>query len=276
MVIVNGRSLAYGIILTCILVYYLQQQDLLERVPFRVSLFQYNNLPLSIFHFLGATLTHADLMHLFSNMVGLYIYSENLIYHDERTFDQSMCPLLFIFFGGALAGFATNIALNSFFQSIIDKKINKYQDAMSCGWWVCKASGWNQVASRVAAKSIVYVTMFNEVLGIQLHKQVGRVGASGGVFALFAASLTYKLLHLSNSPKSSRRNIDDSIVTYSVGVLLVLWELCGALQEMSRCSFSLDQLMRKSVQGDLVDHEAHLGGMLFGVFAALFVRLLWR
>ena len=41
------------------------------------------------------------------------------------------------------------------------------------------------------------------------------------------------------------------------------------MDEVVRCSFSLHSLLEKIVQGDFVDHEAHIGGAIFGCMYVL-------
>ena len=46
----------------------------------------------------------------------------------------------------------------------------QYQSAISCGWWVCQVSGWNDRLSPWIAKGYVQVTMATEIAGIHIHK----------------------------------------------------------------------------------------------------------
>lgn len=41
------------------------------------------------------------------------------------------------------------------------------------------------------------------------------------------------------------------------------------INEAWKCSFSLETLWPKIYNGDFVDHEAHFGGILFGVFCTI-------
>ena len=98
-----------------------------------------------------------------------------------------------------------------------------------------------------------------------------RLGASGGVFALLSADLTLQFIDFLIVSKNKKTFFSPDSCAWLFYVAFDLWTL---MDEVVRCSFSVHSFLEKIAQGDFVDHEAHIGGAIFGCMCVLLLRIL--
>jgi membrane associated rhomboid family serine protease len=212
-----------------------------------------------------STFRHADLQHLASNMLFLFIYGNQVFIQSTSATWQSPLAFLLVYYGSGFGSFYGNIAVASLHEQIWSKKIRDARNAARCTHWMCEKVGFDLI-SRPFVDTFTYVTNADEAAGLAFYKYVPRIGASGAVLGI-AGAMVYTSL-LSGSPWHSQMGRFESIMLFA--------QIAQEFQLAFESSITL-RLSSFFSSNDHVDHVGHIAGFVSGVvIAAALQRVAWR
>lgn len=214
---------------------------------------------------------HTEPPHLFLNMLSLHRYGSELFVHSSsRKCWQSIWVILISYLVCGMGAFAGVEFISWYHDYQWEKKKNTARLANRCTRWLCTTvndvlgGGTQDIASYVtnAWSDLTTTIQFADVKLSMMHYQmVHRIGASGVVYGWMGMRLMTSWL----SPYHSRLNGLDYI--FLVGTLA---------HDLNKSPILLEDLrMSLFLEGDGIDHSAHLMGVAVGMIWAL-VIIVWE
>lgn len=214
---------------------------------------------------------HTEPSHLFMNMFALHRYGSDLFIHSSsRKFWQSVWFIMISYLICGMGAFAGIESISWYHGYQWEQKKNKARIANRCTHWLCNTfndvlgGGTLDIASYVtnAWSDLTTTIQFADVkLSMMQYQMVHRIGASGVVYGWMGMRLMTSWL----SPYHSRLNGLDYF--FLVGTLAHDLNKSPLLLEHLRISVFLE--------GDNIDHSAHLMGVIVGMIWA-FMIILWE
>ena len=166
-----------------------------------------------------------------------------------------------------MAGEVVNIYIARKFQFDMQEKQKRVEDAISCTFWACNAVGWNNYWRPTISGTYIKATHYSEFSAASQHRSINRLGSSGGVYAVIAASVTCSIFPLNHSARSW--TLADMF--FSGSVILSVLDLFG---EFIQANFTVDEIINKIKNRDFTDHTAHAAGAAIGLVISCCVHLL--
>jgi membrane associated rhomboid family serine protease len=200
--------------------------------------------------------SHADLQHLASNMLYLFIYGNKVFVQSTSATWQSPLAFLLVYYGSGFGAFYGNIAVASVHEQIWSKKIRDRRNAVRCTHWMCEKVRFDWI-SRPFVDTVTYLINADEAAGLAFYKYVPRIGASGAVFGI-AGAMVYTSVR-SGSPWHSPMGRLES--------MLLLAQIAQEFQLAFESSKTL-RLSNFFSSNHYVDHVGHIAGFVSGVVIA--------
>ncbi|KAL9186112.1 hypothetical protein ACHAXT_005350 [Thalassiosira profunda] len=261
----RARTALYLLILTNVLVF--AYRDELRphlrhhrRSFYRIIDGNIRSMLLSIFY-------HADPTHLFFNMMALYRYGTEVFVHSSSKRWHSTLLVLSSYVACGIGAFWGVELLSRYHEFQWEQRVDEARYANRCTHWLCKSVNdkmGRDVSSYFTNAWADLSTSFDYAdvnLARWYYLVVQRIGASGVVYGWMGMRLVTSWF----SPHHSR--LDGMDYFFLIATLA---------HDLNESPLSLDDL-RLSVllEGDGVDHTAHIMGAAFGMVWAL-IFILWE
>jgi membrane associated rhomboid family serine protease len=270
----RAKSALHLLILINILIYVIRddlrtRQYLNLHHTYRIRGHEDDGLSTTIPSMLLSIFYHTEPSHLFMNMLALHRYGSDLFIHSSsRKLWQSVWFILISYLLCGMGAFAGIELISWYHDYQWEQKKNKARIANRCTNWLCNTvndvlgGGTLDIASYVtnAWSDLTTTIQFADVkLSMMQYQMVYRIGASGVVYGWMGMRLITSWL----SPYHSRLNGLDYFV------------LIGTLAHDLKKSPLLLEDLRISVflEGDNIDHSAHLMGVIVGMIWACMIIL---
>lgn len=214
---------------------------------------------------------HTEPPHLFLNMLSLHRYGSELFVHSSsRKCWQSIWVILISYLVCGMGAFAGVELISWYHDYQWERKKSNARIANRCTHWLCNTvndvlgGGTQDIASYFtnAWSDLTTTIQFADVKLSMMHYQmVHRIGASGVVYGWMGMRLMTSWL----SPYHYRLNGLDYV--FLVGTLA---------HDLNKSPILLEDLqMSLFLEGDGIDHSAHLMGVAVGMIWAL-VIIVWE
>jgi membrane associated rhomboid family serine protease len=223
---------------------------------------------------IGAMLSHASWSHVLGNMIALVRFQNSLSY-SYRLSSTSIFLILFV--GGSFAGFFLNHTLIDTFVDDINSLIKEVTDPYKCSHWLCTNTGFNTIVE-LGGSALVNIANLSENVYIYRGKYVRRLGASGGVYSVIAASLAFQIhtilfgngLPSLFSFSNIIGNLFQLIYLYTNGL-----DLYNEVKNVPFTLSGLKEALKNNYSSayDGVDHVAHSGGIFFALGLLLILQI---
>ena len=259
----RAKTAVYLLIFINILVYAYRDDlrpHLSLRRTYRIYDGNFQSMLLSIFY-------HMDPTHLFMNMVALHRYGTEIFVYTSSKRWQSVFVVIISYVACGLGAFVGVELLSQYHEYQWEQKLNNARHASKCTHWFCNSLNdafdhdvssyftnvWADISTSFQ-NSDIKLSMF-------YYRAISRVGASGVVYGWMGMRLITAFM----SPYHSNMDVLDCFFT-----------IATLAHDLNKSPLTLDDL-RLSVllEGDGVDHAAHLMGAVFGMMWA-FTLIVWE
>mmetsp|Transcript_32409 Transcript_32409/g.69970 ORF Transcript_32409/g.69970 Transcript_32409/m.69970 type:complete len:347 (+) Transcript_32409:413-1453(+) len=228
---------------------------------YRIQDGNFKSMLLSIFY-------HMDPTHLFLNMIALHRYGSELFVHTSSRKWQSFHVIVISYLVCGIGAYCGIELLSRYHEYQWEKKVHDARIAQKCTHWLChslnEAFGGEDISSLFTNAIADISTSFNFAdikLSMWYYQVIYRIGASGVVYGWMGMRLFTSWM----SPCHHSR-LDGLDYFFLLATLANDW---------NNSPISLEDLrMSVLLEGDGVDHAAHIMGALFGMMWAL-VLILW-
>ncbi|KAL7547037.1 hypothetical protein ACHAWF_010359 [Thalassiosira exigua] len=204
---------------------------------------------------------HVDPTHLFMNMIALHRYGSEVFVNSSSKKWHSPFLVIASYVACGIGAFVGIELLSRYHEYQWEQKISSARRASRCNHWLCDSL--NQAFGEDVSSYFTNVWadlatsfQFSDIkLSMWYYQVVTRIGASGVVYGWMGMRLLTSWL----SPYHSR--LDGLDFFFIVATLA---------HDLNESPLSLDDLrMSVLLEGDGVDHAAHIMGALFGLLWAL-------
>ncbi|KAL7541546.1 hypothetical protein ACHAXR_011025 [Thalassiosira sp. AJA248-18] len=259
----RAKTGLYILILANILIFAYRddlRQHLNLRRTYRIHDGNLRSMLLSIFY-------HMEPTHLFMNMIALHRYGSELFVNSSSRRWHSVFVIIISYVVCGVGAFLGIELLSQYHEYQWEQKLNNARYARRCNHWLCDSLNdvWGGDVSSYFTNTWADLTTSFQFADVKLsmlyYKVIFRIGASGVVYGWMGMRLITSWL----SPYHSRLNGLDFF--FLVATLA---------HDLSESPLSLEDL-RVSIflEGDRIDHAAHIMGAAFGMIWAL-ALILWE
>jgi len=210
---------------------------------------------------------HVEPTHLFLNMIALYRYGSELFVKASSRKWQSVIVVVISYVACGIGAFWGIELLSRYHEYQWEQKIEDARDASKCTHWLCNSLNealGEDVSSLFTNAFADLATSFNLAdvkVSMWYYRVMYRIGASGVVYGWMGMRLLTSWM----SPHHSR--LDSFDYFFLIATLA---------HDLNESPISLEDLtMSVLLEGDGVDHAAHVMGAAFGMIWAL-VLILWE
>jgi membrane associated rhomboid family serine protease len=261
--LLSAQSWIYFTVLLNFYCFYYQDYYIERYPPHSLNDFNIWNMIISMFY-------HADTVHLFSNMIGLLIYSESLFISTRSSCWKHVATFLVLYFGcGILGSIVTHYFSLYYYQFLWNSRLSAAQNKLSCDSWWCE-NALNYLTKPLAT-AWTYSYYWKEYVALAVSRSVLRIGASGGVYGLIGARLMTGLFSPDHAPLS---------------YFMIVWILMHVIVDLAGVPTSLDDLSQKlwktgkydKTEEQMIDHICHISSFICGLCMAILMQLVksWK
>lgn len=221
------------------------------------NVFSINNS--SILSSTSSMFTHATAQHLFYNMAVLVSLSYPVFQQTTSRVWRSLWVALLIYFVSGLGSFYGLTFISHLYERQWKARVVEGQAAVACNHFLCDAVGLNKL-NKVLGKAYAHVVYGDERISLWYFNWIPRVGASGAIYGILGARIyTAVWSDWHHAPGS---------MFYASVALMIAQDIKDAP------ALSLKGLRFHLLNGDNVDHVAHLCGLMTGLCIAHFIHRL--
>lgn len=205
--------------------------------------------------------------HLFMNMIALYRYGSELFVNSSSRKWQSVFVVVISYVACGIGAFVGIELLSRYHEYQWEQKLNNARYASRCNHWLCKSlnDAWGEDISSYFTNALADITTSFQFADIKLsmwyYQVIYRIGASGVVYGWMGMRLVTSWI----SPHHSKMSMWD-----------YFFVVATLAHDLNESPITLEDLrMSTLLEGDGVDHTAHIMGTVFGMIWAL-VFILWE
>lgn len=259
----HARTALLLVILVNVLIYACRDNfrpHLNLRRTYRIIDGNVRSMLLSIFY-------HAEPAHLLVNMLALYRYGSELFINTTSSRWRSVHVIVLSYIICGIGAFVGVELLSQYHDYQWERKINTARDANRCDHWFCTslntAFGGKDVSSLITnawAELTTSIEYADVRFSMFYHQMVYRIGASGVVYGWMGMRLITSWI----SSFHSRLNAMD-----------YCFVLATIAHDLHESALSIDDLrLIHLLEGNGIDHAAHVMGMISGMIWATVLVLL--
>eukprot|EP00579_Thalassiosira_antarctica_P002812 CAMPEP_0201875540 /NCGR_PEP_ID=MMETSP0902-20130614/7496_1 /ASSEMBLY_ACC=CAM_ASM_000551 /TAXON_ID=420261 /ORGANISM="Thalassiosira antarctica, Strain CCMP982" /LENGTH=335 /DNA_ID=CAMNT_0048402621 /DNA_START=76 /DNA_END=1084 /DNA_ORIENTATION=+ len=227
---------------------------------YRIHDGNFRSMLLSIFY-------HMEPTHLFMNMIALYRYGSELFVNSSSRKWQSVFVVIISYVACGIGAFVGIELLSRYHEYQWEQKLSNARYAGRCNHWLCKSlnDAWGEDISSYFTNALADITTSFQFADIKLsmwyYQVIYRIGASGVVYGWMGMRLVTSWM----SPYHSKMSMWDYVFL-----------IATLAHDLNESPITLEDLrMSALLEGDGVDHTAHIMGTVFGMIWAL-VFILWE
>jgi membrane associated rhomboid family serine protease len=256
--LLSAQSWVYVTLVLNLYCFYYQDYYIERYPPHSLNDCNIWNIVISMFY-------HADTVHLFSNMIGLFVYSESLFISTRSSYWRHVVTFLVLYFGcGILGSIITHYFSIYYYQFLWNSRLSDVHSKVSCDSWFCE-NALNYI-TKPFATAWTYSYYWKEYVALAVSRSILRIGASGGVYGLIGARLYTGLF-----------SIDHASLSY----FMMTWILMHVVVDLAGIPTSLDDLSQRlwkagrhdNTEEQMTDHICHISSFLCGFCLAMVIQI---